>query len=127
MGIWDEDDVDWSTGAGLPVRQLFERAYDDADAALAVADAVGIALAGWRRCLTRSCGPRCSPRLRATQGCRPSRPSCSTTRAAGLHRPAHPSTRRPAGLANAVSVASADSRSRQRRSRPSSRAWTWQP
>jgi S1-C subfamily serine protease len=42
MSVWDETTVDWSTGEGLQVRQLFERAYDDADAARTVAEAVGI-------------------------------------------------------------------------------------
>jgi S1-C subfamily serine protease len=43
MSVWDETTVDWSTGEGLQVRQLFERAYADAAAARTVADAVGIA------------------------------------------------------------------------------------
>ncbi|MER7555873.1 serine protease [Nocardioides sp. NPDC126508] len=42
MGIWDEQETDWSTGPGLAVRQLFERAYADRAAARAVAGAVGI-------------------------------------------------------------------------------------
>ena len=43
MGIWDETNVDWSTGDGLLVSQLFERAYVDGPAARTLADAVGIA------------------------------------------------------------------------------------
>ena len=42
MSVWDETTVDWSTGEGLQVRQLFERAYADAETARTVADAVGI-------------------------------------------------------------------------------------
>lgn len=44
MSVWDQTNVDWTTGEGLPVLQLFERAYADRDAARTVADAVGI---GW--------------------------------------------------------------------------------
>jgi hypothetical protein len=43
VGIWDETKVDWS-GAGLPVAQLFERAYADRSAVRALAHDVGI---GW--------------------------------------------------------------------------------
>jgi Trypsin-like peptidase domain len=42
VGIWDETHSDWSTGEGLAVRQLFERAYADRLAARTVAEAVGI-------------------------------------------------------------------------------------
>jgi hypothetical protein len=43
VGIWDETNVDWSTGDGLLVSQLFERAYVDGPAARTLADAVGMA------------------------------------------------------------------------------------
>lgn len=42
MSIWDEPEVDWTTGAGLRARQLFERAYSDDVAIRAVAERVGI-------------------------------------------------------------------------------------
>ena len=42
MSVWDETTVDWSTGEGLRLLQLLERAYDDRTAAREVADLVGL-------------------------------------------------------------------------------------
>ena len=42
MSIWDDEDVDWTSGDGLRVAQLFERAYADRQAARYVADEVGL-------------------------------------------------------------------------------------
>lgn len=42
MSIWDDEQVDWTTGDGLRTAQLFERAYGDREAARAIADEVGL-------------------------------------------------------------------------------------
>ena len=42
MSIWDQPAVDWTTGAGLRARQLFERAYSDDAAVRALAQRLRI-------------------------------------------------------------------------------------
>jgi len=42
MGVWDDSNVDWTTGPGLAAVQVFERAYPDRRDVRAVAERVGI-------------------------------------------------------------------------------------
>jgi Trypsin-like peptidase domain len=107
VSIWEETDVDWSTGAGLSVAQLFERAYDDRAAARGVAAAAGVAWPPtastlshselWAALLTSAARDRKVPALAAELLDDPKRTLFTDPliRALGDQR----------GLANAVSVA----------------------
>ena len=54
MGLWDDADVDWTTGDGLRAVQLFERAYPDPTATRLVVEAVGLTLPPDADTLTQS-------------------------------------------------------------------------